>query len=315
MSVLTERDKQDLGVFLRQIREKQAISRQQMAHYLGKNAVYIGRLERGAQKGRPSVELIEEWMQYTKASFPQLCKALGLAGYIPNTQLPPLNQIKITLGQFAKQTENEPYPAYITDFRGYLWVLNHLFIILAGNNKSRKLIQHHSNILDLCFTPNLDFFSEVQDIEKRAEDMLWRFKTLNLYRQHEHFYRNCLEELKARIGINDENYTKVKKIWESIDPEAALPPNDSVWILKPNPTTSLYFKTVSQVIFQSGNLFQLHYHIPVNNNPDYPADNKQRVDSYLSQYRKSGRIAYKLWDLGDEYAQSIIDLHTVDNKM
>lgn len=294
-----------LGEFLAKLRRRKGIPQKTLAELLEwKGTAPIVEIEKGRR--RPSPETIIQWVNALKGTDLDRHFALGLAGYLPNTQFPPLATIIEHLTQLAFTFRDQKYPAYIIDYHLTLWVINPLTVALTGKLHPRDLLARHVNLFDVFFNGRLGIpVYETSSFELKARQ-IERFKVLNIQRHHEPFFCAYPECMKGRLDLPDADYAEFEKAWRSTSSETAAQPNIGlVWSLPPQQKRGapLYFETVPQPIFTLNNCFVMATHRPYNH-PNDP-ENVGRVEAYLDSFRPIDEPNFTLWEDGD--AQRLLD--------
>lgn len=300
---------ESLGEFLAKLRRRKGISQKKLAELLKwKGTAPIVSIEKGRRK--PSPETLIDWVDALKGSDLDRHFALGLAGYLPNTQLPPLATIIEHLARFALTFRDQKYPCYIVDYQLTLWVINPLTKALMGDLHPGELLARHVNLFDVFFNGRLGIpIYATASYELKARQ-IERFKVLNIHRHHEPFFCAYPEYMRGRLDLSDADYAQFEQAWHNTSVETASQPNVGlVWSLPAQKKNGapLYFETVPQPIFALNNCFVMATHQPYNN-PDDP-ENVKRVEGYLDRFRPADDPSFTLWESSD--AQSLLDSYAL----
>lgn len=252
-----------LGEYLARLRKRKGIAQKHLAGIWGlKGTAPIVAIEKNCR--HPTVKTIEQWIQAVEASPIELQIALGIAGYIPITTLPPLEEIISKLTHLLEDLGARNYPAYIVDYRLTLWAANDLTDAITGKSTIKWLMSHHANLFDVFFNTGLGIFGDSPSHMQTKTEQVRRFKQLNIMRQHEPFFCAYPDCMRERLNISKEDYKTFERIWNDtvLSVSSSQPSSSGLqWSMTTSEGTELYFHTVPEVIVSLSNFF-IATHLP-----------------------------------------------------
>jgi transcriptional regulator with XRE-family HTH domain len=298
---MSENSKQILlGDTLARLRRRKGISQARLAACMGwRGTSPIVEIEKGRRL--PESSTIKRWIQCVDGSFTDIHYLMGLAGSIPPTKMPSLNQIKAVLSQEIEKLENLPYPAYIIDYRTTFWAMNSATTALTGKTSLEDLLKVKSTVLDFIWNSSFDVRNQLIDPNAIGTIIIKRFIAFNLYRRHEDFFLAYPKSMNGRLGMSSEDYLRFEQIWNEVIYQdymlnSALPK----WSLKFTDDVQGNFRITAQTYPALGNLFDLIIHVP---EPDNDQQNIEEINKYLLPFRQ--KKAVTLWDVTN--AQILLD--------
>lgn len=291
-----------LAATLKHLRERAGLSQLELALLMGwQGNSPVNDLEHCKRHPKPAT--LERWIDCTNGTYPELYYCLGLAKVVPSTRFPTLNQINDTLEVISERLRNYPYSAYVIDYRTTFWIFNSPTIPFSPKLSLPELLKKQANILDIIFNGELGIRGQFEDIETIDYQQVARFKALNLYRQHEMFFRSYPHCMEGRVNMPADDYKHFCDVWNNTQAESMrLSMNSGFdWWHRSIDNQVFHLRTTLEPIFSLGNLFHIVLHHPYTEN-DFPG-NQQRLDTYLAPYQQTG--CYKLWDNSD--AQELLN--------
>lgn len=293
-----------LGEFLAKLRRRKGIPQKQLAERLEwKGTAPIVKIEKGQR--RPSPETIIQWVNALGGTDLDRHFALGLAGYLPNTQFPPLSTIIDHLSKLADTFRDQKYACYVIDHHLTLWVINPLTASITGDIHPTELLAKHVNLFDVFFNGRLNIPIYATSSYALKCQQVERFKLLNIHRHHEPFFCAYPDCMRGRLDLSEADYKEFEAAWHDTSVETVAQSYVGlVWSLpQTEKHPQLYFETVPQPIFALNNCFVMATHHPFKNPDD--ADNAERVERYLDTFRPSNEPCHVLWECSD--GQALLD--------
>jgi transcriptional regulator with XRE-family HTH domain len=188
------------------------VTQELLAERLGwSNAAHVSEIEKGGRL--PQLETIQRWVRVCAGREPELYYLLGLAGYLPPTQLPPKDLcIRVLEDIDLKTLQTYPYPAYVIDFKTTLWMVNSVFALFMDEQTTlQRLFCFPINVFHLTFDPRLPIRHKLLHPETMYRTQTFSFKMLNMMRQHEPFYKRFVEDTAK--GLLSEQAAELKRVW------------------------------------------------------------------------------------------------------
>ncbi|RMF49328.1 MAG: hypothetical protein D6749_13475, partial [Chloroflexota bacterium] len=119
------------------------------------------------------------------------------------TRFLPWNKMKPLMEQIAEDIAETPFPAYLLDYRGRFWVINEAVADMVNMpfEEIKCLLREYKRIsyLDVVFDSQLPFKGKLKNYDNVARQEVARYKYVNMYRRHEKFYQNTLQDAKERF--------------------------------------------------------------------------------------------------------------------
>ena len=149
----------------------------------------------------------------------------GLAGYLPKTRMPTLQQIREHLSLYSEgDIRYDPFPSIIVDYRFTIWALNEAARVVLDDPQFpdiRAILRMKPTLLDMQFHSKIDINKAVDNdnIPAIRELQVQLFKAFNLHRRHEPFYSSYPQCLKGRFA---KNYNEFEGIWNAINVENTI---------------------------------------------------------------------------------------------
>jgi transcriptional regulator with XRE-family HTH domain len=242
---------QSIGEFIRQLRERQGMSQQELAGQIDYAREMVSRWERGVS--RPSIEALPILVQALKATNEDFYYMLGLMKILQPTRFPPYEKTIALLERLADYVSRLNVPSYILDYRGRFWVVNQAVAEMTGLDMSLlsqlmreiPLADGRCDLIDymqVVFNHHLPFRASLTNWERLARNQIARFKMINLYRRHEPFYAEYVE--RARKRLPPEDFAAFETLWNSTEPDHVVEGNDLIDLL----TTEVVYRSASGLV-------------------------------------------------------------------
>lgn len=294
-----------LGQELLRMRQRKGISQFDLAVCMGwKGTNPVIQIEKGRRLPKP--ETIERLGQCLGLSYLDVHTLNGLAGYVPETRLPPAAHVVRTLEALADHLTAVPYPTAVLDYQYRIWLFNPAGLLFTGGDpeEARRLLARPCDVLQIVFDSRLGIRARIDDLAVTEKEMVFTYKAGNAFRQHEPFFRAMPERLAEHLLPDD--YAALAAIWQSIDLQtvesvhalqvvdfyARLEQGD-IRLRFPEGLVHCYFRR--EQILHLGELFQVMTFLPVDS-AALP-DNRQRADQVFAAYQ--GTACLKLWEVMD----------------
>jgi hypothetical protein len=247
-------------------------------------------IEKGRRLPRPeTLNALGDALQLSPADIAYLH---GLAGYRPETVMPPLEQIKRVLQTLIPDIAQRLYPVYVMDYQFRFWMMNSAVAAYEGGNEDHlgEMLRYGIDGLRLSFDSRLlshDGFISPEAIEREA---LFRFKAMNLYRRHEPFYLAYPERMRPLLTIED--YARFEKRWQEVDVRM-----QDAYPTKPEieeciGSTRMIFNVYMMEILHLDRLFFVAYYEP----KDDGAGNRERCEAFFICNASKNKKCVCAWD-------------------
>jgi transcriptional regulator with XRE-family HTH domain len=190
------------------------VTQELLAERLGwSNAAHVSQIENGLRM--PQAETIQRWVSACGGTDPEAYYLLGLAGYMPITQLPPREQFIPILEQVDLKTlSKHPYPAYAVDYQTTLWMANSMCALFVDAGDSiQEFFRIPINLYHLMFDPRLPIRNKIINLEETINRQMTLFKMFCMLRQHEPFYKRFVEETSKKLL--PENAIELRQVWDA----------------------------------------------------------------------------------------------------
>jgi transcriptional regulator with XRE-family HTH domain len=298
----------ELGQSLRELRRKawvtleeearghQRVTQELLAERLGwSNAAHISQIEHGSRM--PQVDTLQRWVSACGGTDFEIYYLLGLAGYLPLTQLPPKEQCIAALNNIdLKSLQNYPYPAYVVDYRATLWMVNSVFaMFLDEQTTMQHLFSLPINVFQLTMDPRLPIRHKLLQPETLYPVEILSFKMHNMMRQHEPFYKRFVENTAK--GLLPEQAAELKRIWDetplSTSNGFTVTREEMDFLITPDLTVTL--NGYGEMVFNMRDLFVIGRFEP-NKARTSPQD-LQALEALCEPLR--GKPSAKLWEHTD----------------
>ncbi|MEZ4672460.1 MAG: helix-turn-helix transcriptional regulator [Anaerolineae bacterium] len=250
------------------------------------------------EQGRrmPDQETLLKLVECLGGTFSDQCLLLGLAGYLPPVQVPSLTQIKSQLAPLMDILRANPYPSYILD-RGFTyWVANPAATMLVGSQQAvDDMGLNATSAFDLAFDMRLGIASKIANVESLRLEQVRRFKGLNIFCQHEAFYKAYPQFMQPRL--TPEDYALFEQVWNStsIEQRDAAPAQELGYICIEVPgMAKVEFNFFADRVFFLGDFFEL-----VRFNPLPMPDNLSMAEMLFGHFRETDQDCFKIWDVTD----------------
>lgn len=205
-----------LGNLLRKLRRIAGKKQCEVAELLGVHRETVSRWENDRDK--PSIDMLIEFANVVSARDDQLHELIMLERNV-QTRFLPWNKMKPLMEQIAEDIAETPFPAYLLDYRGRFWVINEAVADMVNMpfEEIKCLLREYKRIsyLDVVFDSQLPFKGKLKNYDNVARQEVARYKYVNMYRRHEKFYQNTLQDAKERFGPEDYRY--FKSVWYKLD--------------------------------------------------------------------------------------------------
>lgn len=250
------------------------------------------------EQGRrlPDQETLLKLVDCLGGTFSDQCLLLGLAGYLPPVQVPSLSQIKTQLAPLMGILRANPYPSYILD-RGFTyWVANPAATMMVGSQQVvDEMGVKATSAFDLAYDTRLGIAARIANIDSLRLEQVRRFKGLNIFCQHEAFYKAYPQFMQPRLTPQD--YALFERVWEttSVEQRDAAPAQELGYISLDIPgMAKVEFNFFADRVFFLGDFFEL-----VRFNPLPIPENLQMAEMLFGHFRDTGQDCFKIWDVTD----------------
>ncbi len=282
---MAEADLRLLGETIRSFREQaqpRRVSQFRLATLMRwQGTAPVIEIEKGRRRPRPeTLNALGEAMQLSPADIAYLH---GLAGYREPTAMPPAEQVQRVLHAIEPDLAQRLYPVHVLDFQFRHWMVNTATAALVGGSlgTARDLMRRGVHGFDVVFDSRLPVRQSFVDPESVERERVFRFKSHNLYRRFEPFYRAYPERMKDRL--NPADYARFAACWDQI--EVGM---DQVFPVHPEVTVRLGSDEITFAIhmvelLQLDRLLYIGYYEP----KDEPAGNRRRCEAYFTRYNPS----------------------------
>ena len=250
------------------------------------------------EQGRrlPDQETLLKLVECLGGRFSDQCLLLELAGYLPPVQVPSLFMIKSQLSPLMDILRATPYPRYILD-RGFTyWVANPAATMLVGSQQAvDDLGINATSAFDLAFDTRLGIASKIANVEGLRLEQVRRFKGLNIFCQHEAFYKAYPQFMQSRL--TPEDYSLFQQVWEttSIEQRDSDPAQELGYICIEIPgMAKVEFNFFADRVFFLGDFFEL-----VRFNPLPMPENLHMAEMLFGHFRNTEQDCFKIWDVMD----------------
>jgi len=175
----------------------------------------ISKYETG--KAPPTAHYLKALAECAKLSNGEVDYWLGLAGYMPTTQMPDLDQIKSKLELYCQDIERSVFPVAIVDYRLGFWAMNAAVhnVNGFGEDVARQILSSgRGNMLEMGLDERFACETTQQpDSARQATFAL--FESININRRHENFYINFEEIMRKKLRASSKAFTIFRKYWNS----------------------------------------------------------------------------------------------------
>jgi transcriptional regulator with XRE-family HTH domain len=261
-----------------------------------RNAPHVSEIEKGWRV--PEAETISRWVRACGGTMNDDYYLRGLAGYLPPTHLPDINQILAVLKQIDHDSVSKhPYPSYIVDYRNWVWTFNNVCQIYFDHNEGliHDLVGRPVGLFHLMFDPRLPVRQKLTDTDGFFVRQVTLFKMMNMKRQHEPFFKNYAEEIGRTLLPPQAQ--EFKRVWNST--KAALDGTDPMHRETLNVCfsldTEISFNIFAENIYNFQDLFAV---IRLEPDKDHTtAENLAKLEAMCAPHR--GKPSACLWDVID----------------
>lgn len=205
-----------LGQTIRGFRERAGISKYRLAQMMvWRSDTPLRAIEDGRRRPEPdTLNLIAKYLDLNVADTQLLH---GFAGYVPDTVLPPIAQIKRVLYKVEANISQRPYPAYVVDYLFRYWAFNPMAVALSRgrNDYLISVLQERVAIFDVVFHSQSYVRGLFIDHDLVEREQVFRYKIYNILRRHEGFYLAYPQFMSDRLHQAD--YERFRVCWNSVD--------------------------------------------------------------------------------------------------
>ncbi len=210
-----------LGAAVRRLRQQHGQSLFDLATAMGwQGTSPLIAIEKGKRLPRP--ETLERLGACLGLRHADIVFLQGLAGYRQPTVLPPLEHIRLVLGDIAAAYPPEQlvFPVYVMDFQFRVWMANTASLIFLGDDTAlmQAFVDQRRTILEIIFDSRLALTDAALSRDETNRDQVYRFKSRNLFRQHEDFYLAYPDCLRMKLTPSD--YACFGRAWDEVQTSA-----------------------------------------------------------------------------------------------
>jgi len=284
-----------LGETVKAFRQRADLSQFRLAYLMHwEGTAPIVAIEKGGRRPRPdTLKSLSAALGLSPAETNYL---YGLAGYLQDTVLPPLQQIRVVLDEIEEEIRDSPYPAYVVDYKMQFWVVNAASSIIVGGTLDDviRLIQRKVRSFDIVFDSRLGIRDNLANIGETEEEQVLRFKAYNMDRRHEKFYMSYPEDMKERLIVED--YLNFESAWKRVDVgmKARIPVFPSIGLRIKEDVLAFSLRT-TELLHLNRQFILVCYE------PQERVDgNKERCSSFFENLGFAGKECIKIWDYRDD---------------
>lgn len=286
-----------LGNALRRFREQaqpRRISQFRLAALMQwEGTAPVVEIEKGRRRPRPeTLNALGEALQLSPADIAYLH---GLAGYRHPTVMPPLEQVKRVMRAIEPEIAHRPYPVYVMDYQFGFWMMNGAGAFQGGSGSQPGIASAGwPDAFSMVFDSRLSYRSGFSDADVIEREMVFRFKTFNLYRRHEPFYLAYPERMRGRLLEHD--YAQFVRCWNEVDVQTL-----EVFPINPQITVELgadvlTFELHMVELVHLDRLFFLVYYEPKADG----AGNRERCEVYFTQLGGGEQACVHAWEFYED---------------
>jgi hypothetical protein len=248
----------------------------------------IVEIEKGRRLPRPeTLNALGEALQLSPADVAYLH---GLAGYREVTVMPPREQIIRVLRALEPEIARRRSPVYVMDYCFHFWMINGAAAALQPPEHTGALRPEVDGV-SMTFDSRLPFHRPPPEGEAQERSAVLRFKTFNLYRRHEPFYLNFVEDMQPRLLPED--FARFKRCWEAVAADsAAIHPLAPRLVLDIGAQTLDFDIHMVEIPQLNHALFAAYYEPR-----DDDAGNRERCERFFAERRASERLTVRIWEL------------------